>query len=140
MSGSTFTIAGLAELRAALRTLPADLTGEASEILIDEGDQALNEIVTGYPERARSLRSKTKKTVRDIGTAGVGLVITNTAKEATWFEIGTQARHTALGANRGSMPAGNVFIPPIQRHRRAAMQRLKAMMERNGLTVGGTDG
>jgi hypothetical protein len=35
-----------------------------------------------------------------------GAIVINRAKHAAIFENGTQARHTAIGANRGSMPPG----------------------------------
>jgi hypothetical protein len=62
----------------------------------------------------------------------VSYLVRNPAKHAAIFEFGTQARHTKLGANRGSMPPGHVFLPIVQQRRRTMYLRLKDMLVRFG--------
>jgi hypothetical protein len=53
------------------------------------------------------------------------------------FENGTMVRHTRIGANRGAMPPGHVFVPTAIRHRAAMYRNLRDMLEREGLLVTG---
>lgn len=128
---------GLDELRAALRALPDELAAEASGIVLAAAEAARQEIVDAYPHRTGALWSGMAVTTTAAGRYGAGAVVINRAKHAYIFEVGTQARHTSLGANRGSMPAGNVFIPRVIKHRRAMYEQLKALLERAGLEVSG---
>lgn len=137
MSANRFVFSGLDELRAALRTLPADLTGEASHIVEAHANAAAADIKAGYPGRTGDLRDHVEVTFSTSGTS-TGAVIRNTSKHAWLFENGTQARHTAIGANRGSMPPGHVFIPAVVRRRRAMYGQLQDLLERHGLIVSGT--
>lgn len=128
---------GLDELRAELRRLPADLTDDASDIVEGAAQAAKTEIYDAYPERTGNLRSHLTVALRSAGRYGAGAVVKNTAKHAYLFEMGTQARHTELGANRGSMPAGHVFVPIIIRRRRIMYDQLKSLLTRHGLVVSG---
>jgi hypothetical protein len=74
---------------------------------------------------------------QDKGRFSAGAIVKNTAKHAWIFENGTQARHNDLGANRGSMPPGHVFIPAVIKRRRIMYQQLRALLERHGLKVSG---
>jgi hypothetical protein len=56
------------------------------------------------------------------------------------FENGTQARHTALGASRGAMPPGHVFIPVAAAERRAMYKDLAQVVADEGLEVSGDAG
>ena len=68
----------------------------------------------------------------------VGAEVKNVAPHANIFENGTQARHTRIGANRGSMPPGHVFVPRIVRARHRLTQELKDMVARTtGAQVSG---
>jgi hypothetical protein len=128
---------GLAELREQLRNLPAELTGEASHLVEGAANAAAADIKAGYPVRTGNLRDHVFVSHRDKGRFSSGAVVKNTAKHAHIFEVGTQARHNSLGANRGSMPPGNVFIPAVIKRRRAMYEQLKALIDRNGLKVSG---
>lgn len=128
---------GLEELKAQLRTLPSDLTAEASGIVNGAGNSAKQEIEGAYPERTGDLRNHVSLSTQSLGQFGAGVVVKNTSKHASIFENGTQARHTAIGANRGSMPPGRVFIPIASRWRRQMYEQFKAMLVRHGLTVSG---
>lgn len=128
---------GLAELRAEILKLPEECTGEAAHLIESAANAVKVEIAAAYPWRTGDLRKKT--TTVPLARKGfiVGFVVKNTSKLATVFEHGTQARHTALGANRGSMPPGHVFVPRVVKARRALTQQLKNMVARHGAVVTG---
>lgn len=130
---------GLDELREELRNLPEVLAQEASGIVQRAAGDAAQEIRAGYQAHRRTgnLAEHVKVEPRGIGPFGTALVVKSTAKHAAIFEIGTQARHTKLGANRGSMPPGRVFIPAVIRRRRGMYERLKELLVRHGATVSG---
>jgi len=130
---------GLAELREQLRHLPADLTGEATHIVEGRANRAAADMLAGYAEHRRAGRLQKGVTVThfDRGRFSAGAIVKNTAPHASIFENGTQARHTDLGANRGAMPPGHVFVPAVVRQRRAMYEDLKAMLVRYGLRVSG---
>jgi len=179
--GLTWT--GLAEFKAFLLTLPADIAADAVPIVTDAATLAHGEILNNYARhvartakrrkaaararRARGplligatretyaaqpgLRKRTgrkrqsgalarglKLQIFDGGTFGARAVVVNKAKHAALFEYGTQARHTDIGADRGSMPPGNFFIGISVKHRRAMYARIGALLERYGFSVMGT--
>lgn len=137
MAQTRLIIEGLTELRAALRALPAELTAEAGGIVDDAGELAKAEIMQRYPRRTGNLRNHVTVSTISAGQFAAGVVVKSTAKHAHIFEVGTQARHNKLGANRGSMPPGNVFVPAIVRQRRKMYDRLKDLLVRHGLVVSG---
>jgi hypothetical protein len=128
---------GLAELKAALGQLPKRLAAEASAIVTDSAYAARDEIVAAYPKRTGALRRGVKVKLESVGQYGAGASVINTAPHAHLFEFGTQARHTKLGASRGSMPPGNIFVPRVIKHRRRMYDELKEMLKREGLIVTG---
>jgi hypothetical protein len=133
---SRFVFEGLEQLKADLQNLPAALAGDGADIVERHATQAFDTIEAGYPSRAGAL--KDKLTVTHTRSAfGARSVVKNTAKEASWFEHGTQARHNALGANRGSMPPNPIFTQTIIRERRGMYDDLKGLLEQQGLTVTG---
>jgi hypothetical protein len=134
--GARFRLDGLAELVDGLQQLTPELTTEAGQIIRDTGDAAANEILLAYPSRTGNLRKGVKVT-RMAGQFSMTVIVKNTAKLASIFEDGSQARHTELGANRGSMPPGHVFVPIMMRRRRAMYAQLKALIASTGLTVSG---
>ena len=129
---------GLKELIASLRELPADLTEEASGIVLGAAETAAADIASAYPVRTGTLGDSVRVDTISGGQFGARARVRNTSKDATWFERGTTTRQTALGANRGAMPPGNVFVPRMVRHRALMYRSLAAMMERHGLEVTGT--
>lgn len=135
--GASFTFDGLEELKAALRNLPKALATEASGIVLDAAKAAVAEM--HYPERAGTLASKLKIETQSSGPFGAGVVVKNTDPIAAIFENGSQARHTSLGANRGAMPPGHVFIPSMSRNRRRMDEKLKGLLVEHGLTVTGDE-
>jgi len=130
---------GLSELREALRNLPAELAGEAQHIVEGAANGAAASIKAAYPVRTGNLRDHLTVTHVDQGKYSAGAIVKNTAKHAALFESGTQARHTDIGANRGSMPPGHVFIPRVTKARRQMYTVLKDLLVRKGLLVSGDE-
>ncbi len=129
---------GLEELKAQLRSLAGDLAGEAAHIIEGSTNAAALSIKQGYPDRTGDLRDHVDASLERTEFGAVGTV-RNTSPLAWIFENGTQARHTAIGANRGAMPPGHVFIPRAAAERRRMYEDLKDMMARHpiGLEVSG---
>jgi hypothetical protein len=139
MSQNRFVWNGLEELKAALRALPADLAAEAGHLVTAAANGAAADIRRSYPVHSGNLRDHITVDVgRGLGPFGAGSVVKNTARHAYLFEVGTQARHTDLGWNRGRMPAAKVFIPTTRRWRRKMYAELAKVVERHGLRVTGT--
>lgn len=138
MSNNRFRWDGLEELKAALRQLPEELTGEGSHIVEGAANGAAVDVRSGYAGHRRSGNLQDGVTVEH-GVSGFGTsaVVKSNARHAWLFENGSQARHTAIGANRGSMPPAHVFVPAVMRKRRAMYDELKAMLTRHGLLVSG---
>lgn len=152
---TVFKIDGLAELSEALRRLPAQLAQEASGIVQGHAMRFANEVIAAYPigpagrfrtsKRTRQRSPITPGTLKrgvkvdPVQTSGFGTVarVRSTARHAYIFEYGTQARHNDLGAYRGSMPPGKVFVPRAVRTRRAMLDDLIRLVESEGLQVTG---
>ena len=128
---------GLDQLIEELRRLPADITDDAGGIVSDSAEGARDEAYNAYPHRTGKLRDSLTVQTTDAGRYGVAARVVNRARHAYLFEVGTQARHNAIGANRGSMPAGNVFIPAMQRHRREMYRSLAAVIATYNFRVDG---
>jgi hypothetical protein len=139
-SNNRLKFEGLEELRASLRRLPVDLRDDAEVIVFDSAKEAVDDIKAGYAKHRRSgdLADKVEAVqLRGNGTAFAGAIVQNKSKLAFIFENGTQARHTNIGANRGSMPAAHVFVPAVIRRRKEMYERLREMMRSHNLTVTG---
>jgi hypothetical protein len=129
---------GFEEQRRLWQSLPRDLAQATQDEAADPIAQAAAaDIRAGYPRRTGALAAGVQ--VEDVPRSAVQAAarVVNTHPLAGLFEHGTQARHTALGASRGSMPAGNVFIPRMQRAKAAFWSRVGPIMERAGLRVTG---
>jgi hypothetical protein len=128
---------GVDAARAWFRALAAGLATEATAILDAAAADAASAIVAGYPSRSGSLRAGVYVDKPATPTAVAQTRVNNRLPLAYLFEIGTQARHNSLGANRGAMPAGHVFIPVMARTRRRVTAQLVALVEHAGLDVHG---
>jgi hypothetical protein len=137
MSNARLRIDGLDDFKTQLRKLVPESAEEAETFIHGRAADAVNAMAAGYAGhvRAGTLANGLSITVEHSGRYGVGVVVTNRAKHAWMFENGTDARHTAIGANRGSMPAAHVFIPEMERARRAVRVFLIELLTRQGLTV-----
>lgn len=141
MAQNRLVFEGLAELKAALRSLPADLAGEAGHEVMGAANGAAAEIKRNYRGTEASLAAAVQVEHADPGRFAAGARIITRHKLAWIFEVGTQMRHTAFGANRGAIqPPRHAFIPPIIKARRLMYTRLADLLRRHGLTVTGTDG
>jgi hypothetical protein len=130
---------GLDELKARLRALPAELTGEAAHVIQATANRAEADMRAAYSEHVRSgeLRDALKQLERDTPTEyGYAITMINTSPVAWIFENGTQARHRGLRST-GAMPAGHVFLPAMIRNRRPMYEQLKGVLVRAGLGVTG---
>jgi len=136
MSQNALTFDGLADLQHALEQLPNDMTGEAAHIVEAAANSAAATIKAEYPVRTGELRDRLTVDFSRDGLSVVGTV-RNTSKLAWIFENGTQARHTEIGANRGAMPPGHVFIPTVAARRRQMYAELLELVKRNGFEVSG---
>ena len=130
------TWTGLEELKADLRALPEALAGEGAHIVEGRANGATATIKRGYPTRTGELRDKLTVT-HTRNRFGASSVVRNASKYADEFEHGTQARHTAIGANRGPMPANPLFTQTIMRERRGMYDDLRDLLTRHGLQVSG---
>lgn len=133
MARNRLRLDGLDALKAELRRMPAELGTSAARIVFRTADEAAAEIVRNYPRRTGRLKAGVKVR-RTPSTYGASAVVRNTAPHASIFEHGTQARHTQLGANRGSMPPGKVVGPVAARERREMLQELIGLLRSTGAT------
>jgi len=133
---ASFVFSGLDELKAQLRHLPAELAAEGGHLVEAAANGAAATIKGGYPSRTGDLRTHVEVT-HTRSRFGARSVLRNTSKHAAPFEHGSQARHTALGANRGSMPPNHLFTQTIIAKRRQMYAQLQDLLVRNGLTVTG---
>lgn len=133
------TLNGFDELRAALRALPAELTAEADHIVEGAANGAAADIMSGYGDHVVTGHLRDRVVV-DHGASSAFTsksTVKSTSPHAFMFENGTQARHTASGANRGAMPPFHVFIPAAIRARRRMTDQLIALVRSAGLLVSG---
>lgn len=141
MSNNRLVLTGFEELKQQLRNLPTHLAEEAAGIVVAHAQTAAGNIRAAYPEGPTgNLKRGVKVDQVEVGgrtNAGARARVRSTARHAFIYENGTQARHTDEGWNRGAMPPGNVFIPAVVRERRAMVNDLIAMVQREGLTVTG---
>jgi Bacteriophage HK97-gp10, putative tail-component len=138
MSGK-WTWDGLDEFKAQLRNLPADLADDAGPIVLEAAEVAQAEAERTYPERTGNLKNGLRIDKITVGRFGAAVRLVNRSPHAHLFENGTQTRQTAIGANRGAMPAGHVQIPAAIRARRDMYDNLKDLIAAHplGLTVSG---
>ena len=129
-------IDGLAELREALKQLPADLLNEAS-VVVHAQAQATHAIISArYPVVTGNLKQHLKIELgRD--AVSVSARVKNTAKHAWIFENGTAARRKGNGASTGRMPAHHLFVSTAMARRRLMYAALVDIVRRAGLTVTG---
>jgi hypothetical protein len=123
---------GVAEFREMLAALPANLAAEAQDIVRDAAVAAFDADLAAYPPG--ELRDS--MVLLDEGTPlDVVWRVTNKSPLSTFWEYGTQVRHTKMGYNRGAMPAAPTFVPNAQRARVDMLRRLVAVLEEAGFDV-----
>jgi hypothetical protein len=119
-----------------LRKLPDELKAEGAHMVEARANGAHATIKGEYGAHKHSgnLMDHTSVEIEE-SSGGSVAVVKATAKHAFIFENGTQIRKNKKGANRGAMPAGNVFIPAMIRARRLLTEDLVGLLERAGLVV-----
>jgi len=132
-------LTGIAEERRAIQALPRTLAARTQAEAADPiAEAAAADIRASYPRRTGELAEAVEvQAVEERSAVAAAARVVNTHPLASVFEHGSQARHTALGANRGSMPPGNVFIPGMQRARRQFWPVVAEIMQGEGLRVTG---
>lgn len=141
------TWSGLDELRAQLRKLPADLSDEASGIVLDAANQTVDVVGAVYDAHAKTgnLRSGLFVRVSAAGPYGTGAIVKSNAKHAWLFDHGSQLRHYvtkggkthSTGQMWGKTPPTHVFVRTVVQQRHAMYGRLKALLVKHGATVSG---
>jgi hypothetical protein len=127
---------GLAELRAKLQRLPQDLAEDAAGLIHPTALALRDEVRARYPVHTGNLQSHVVVRAAKAPHAGVvAYAVVSTARHGWLFEYGTKPRRTRLGANRGFMPAADIFVNLAIRHRARLTGQLHAMVERQGLTI-----
>lgn len=135
MAKSVVVWQGLEEYRTVLRALPEELRGETDHYVEDAANSAAVDIRSAYPARTGNLSDGVEVFEKPAGPFGTARVVINRAPHAVIFEHGTQARHTKLGAFRGSMPPGHVFIPRVIKWRQRFIEQVKDLLQRHGAVV-----
>lgn len=136
----TFQYEGLSELLAALRDLPQELMGEAQSIVTLATLRAATAVRSAYPEgvlRSGVSTSFYRDNVTVIGKVRSGARSKGARSLALLWEIGSEARHTAFGANRGRMPAHHTMLPIINREKTEMYDRLRQLLRDRGFEVSG---
>jgi hypothetical protein len=133
-----FKIEGIIELQKALQQLPDELVAESRAILENQAEITKYSIYAAYPRRTGNLRDGMTLTYKHTPVSSTA-IIRNKAPHAYIYETGTVARQTAIGAVRGSMPAGKVFISRMIAGRRAFWKAIRALLARQGLRVSGEE-
>lgn len=126
---------GLAELREALRQLPAALTGEASRIVEGTANAAIVDMRAEYPPG--ELRDKLFQSTQAEGPFGVSIRLRNASGWAWHWDHGTQMRHWINGKSTGQMQPHHTFGRTMTQSRRRMYAQLQQLLERTGLRVSG---
>jgi hypothetical protein len=146
---ATVKLEGIFELRAALRSLPADLAHEAEGIVVSHATEAQREIRGGYPIGPQgSPKSNSghppgglrRGVTLDVERSAFGVIarVRSHAHHAHLYEDGTKPRFNKRGAYRGVMPKAqepNRMIPKVIRIRARMVQALIELVKRAGFQV-----
>lgn len=129
---------GLAELRAALRQLPAELTADADAIVLAHAEDAHRVIEDAYPVGKTGNLKAGVTTERNRSRFATSAIVRSRARHANLFERGTKARFTKRGWARGTMPEADVakrMIPKVIRARQRMVNALVGLVKRAGFEV-----
>lgn len=128
-----FEFQGLEDLKAALRALPADLTGEAGKLIEAAGNRAVLDLKRGYPVVTGNLRDGVEVTFSQSGVSA-GARVRSRAPHAWLYDHGIAGRHVGKGLNRTPT---HLFARTMAQVRRELYRDLAALLERKGLRVTG---
>lgn len=143
MNRTTLRWNGLDDLKAALRSLPQDLTDDAVGIVNAAVQSAEQEIAAGYHVGPTGNLRRGLRTTMKPGLFKTVAVLTNTAPHAWLWDHGSQLRHYATrrgrqhrtGAMWGKTGPPFTFIRGVTKWRAIMYDRLAAMLAQHGLTV-----
>jgi len=146
MSDNRFVFTGLDELKEALQSLPADLAEDAASYVEAAAYGAEREVRQVYEahEHSGNLARRLSITT-DTSDYGASARIKSAGFHAWMFENGTQARHWKSGKGTGAMwgktsqPPTHVFVRTMIKARKQMYDRLRAVLERQGLQVTGSE-
>ena len=129
---------GIHETQAELRAQPEALAKATQGLAMRTARDAAADIRKSYPKRSGRLREGVRvQRGYGAGKTKASAYVVNTNPIAHNYEHGTQARHTKHGIDRGTMPAGNIFVPRMVRWRWVFYQSVRQIMEAAGITVTG---
>jgi len=144
VSRTILTWDGLDDLKAALRSLPQDLTDDAVDIVNAAVQSAEQEIAAGYHVgKTGNLRRGLSTTMKP-GLFKTVAVLKNTAAHAWLWDHGSQLRHYTtrrakarkdVGAMWGQTAPPFTFIRGVIKWRAIMYDQLAAMLAEHGLTV-----
>lgn len=134
MSSVTVDLDGIDELTQALRDMPDHLTNEAIVIVLSAANDTRDELKRVYPEGPMSAALHVEDRTRQYQAR---FVVVSPTEQATWWEFGTENRHTQKGWNRGKEPAhkDKGLLSIAKRNRRLMRAALVAMVQREGFDV-----
>lgn len=146
MSNNKFVFDGLEELKAELRNLPADLTGEARNIVEDTANGAAVAIRTIYGKHRRTGNLQDNVIVLQSasgGQFGVANIVKSAAPHAWLFDNGSQARHYVTKSGKqhdtgrmwGKTPPTHAFVRTMIEYRHRMYDKLADLLRRHGLSV-----
>jgi hypothetical protein len=125
---------GLDELRKALRDMPDELTNDALAIVATAAADTASELRGVYP--SGSMEDGVVVTDRS-HQYQARFVVESRTPQASWWEYGTENRHTQQGWNRGSEPAhkDTGLVSIAKRHRARMTAALIALVQAAGFNV-----
>lgn len=141
-------LAGFEEFKAQLRNLPQHLAEEAGGIVMHHAEATAAKVYAEYHEVTGNLKKGVKIDQVSVRGAGAMARVRSTSRHAWLYEHGSAARHYVTAAGREhrtgkmwsrSAPAHTLARTAI-RERRAMVEELIAMLQREGLTVTGHGG
>jgi hypothetical protein len=130
-----FEIDGLDELKAALRNLPAELAGEAANLVEAAGNRAVLDLRRAYPKVTGNLRAGVQVTFTK-SPFGAKARVQTRAPHAHLYEYGTEARHFGLRKLKRMEPK-HTYGKTMARNRREMWGEIEELLERAGLKVRG---
>lgn len=127
---------GMDEFRRWLGRLPAELTRQAAPLAERAAAATEQGARNGYPHRSGDLVAGLSTSIRHAGEYGISVVVRSGARYAGTFDNGSEGpRSTRTGRNRGTAPAGRVFVPAAERARDGMVAGIKVLVEANGFEV-----
>jgi hypothetical protein len=127
---------GMQEFRQWLLRLPPSLVRQAAPLAIRAAAATEQGARAGYPTRSGRLVQGLSTSVQRAGEFGVSVIARSGVRYAGTYDMGSEEpRSTRRGRNRGTMPAGRVFVPAAERARDEMIQGITAMIAAQGFDI-----